>query len=63
MVFPIGLGRLLTRQGRQAAFQEITKTHAQGIDKSPIALHKIHWCIERVIDIVFKAEARLKHHG
>ena len=60
MVFPILSRRLFARQSRQLAIQKITEIHAQRIDEFTIADDKIHRHIERIIDILFKAETLFK---
>ncbi|MCY1173613.1 hypothetical protein D9M73_137790 [compost metagenome] len=61
MVVPIVERRLLARQHRQFALQEIAEGEARSVDICAIAIDEVHRHIERIVGIAFIAEAILEH--
>ena len=63
MIRPIGEGRHLTWKGGQLTFEKIAEGLTERINVNPIAIHKIHRHIERILHPCIKAKTLLKHKG
>src|SRR3546814_15457906 len=60
MIEPVAARRRLPFKTAQFPDHEIAERLASHVDIAPVAIDKIHRHIERIIDILFKAEAAFK---
>ena len=61
MIVPIVHRRLLARQDRQFALEEIAERQASGVDVFAVAINKVHRHIERIVGVALIPKAILEH--
>ena len=61
MVGPVGEPRLLARQLRQLAVEEVAEALAGDVDVLAVAVDEVHRHIEHVVAVALVAEAVLEH--